>query len=978
MRRELMDKVKLNDTHSNDDDGIDNRRSGSGGLVDDRQNSGIISKLIITLVEQRVGEAGVAALLELAGESRSLEVLKLDDTWSSYAQGKALFEAAAEVLGDPRAPLHIGEVILDQYMATNMAAMIQSFGSPAAIMPHLNILATKYSTTIDMATEEIGDNFAVVSARSIPNFPRYGLLCDFTMGMLSQVPVLFGLGVATVVEDTCETRGDDACRFRVSWVDDSRVSLTPECQISSLENQVTILQARIDALQATTTDLVSANDIETLSQRIINRASSVMRCPHFLLTVRPFPGAGLSVYSTEMSAECSQEIAEGLRSDSLDSEVNSFLVVEVASARREYGHLVAIQPAGTHFLDFERIALSRYANLAAVVLDAVTTGEELRAQTHAAQALFDLTRDLAAVSSVKEVAYRVATMVPRMLPTHRVAVWIWDDEMEGLCPVGFSGVDQEEVKAMSDLILRPHESIVLDMMISDHEPVLLGVEFRDAYLENLFGELLSGHAVLVPVIAGGRFQGMISASVGEATELLEDEGLLECLRSLADQTSMAFTNARLVERVRHQAMHDSLTGLPNQRLFEDRVRHGLATSRRSGEPVGLFFLDLDRFKAVNDSLGHGAGDDLLAQVANRLTMTMREEDTVARVGGDEFVILVANAVSVESLEALALRVQDSLRESFILGAQVVSISSSVGIVLADATVDDYQSLVRYADVAMYRAKSQGRDRYVVYSPAIDQRINNQLKLEGDLHQALARDELHVLYQPMVELTTMQIVGVEALVRWDHPKLGLLTPDAFVPMAEETGLIVPVDAWVLQAACRQAHLWRKAGFPPLRISVNLSVQDLRNPDLAETVAAVLLANEVDPAMLELEIGERFVDGEDPDILSALERLKAIGVKIAIDDFGTGGSGLRQLRSLPIDTLKIDKSFVQELTAEQGEAPMLAAMISMAHDLRVLTIAEGVESVQQGSFLRGKGCDLAQGYFFSHPITPEAITRLLEQR
>lgn len=946
--------------------------------VDNRQNAGMISKLLLALVEHRAGEAGVQAVLRHAGETRSAEELCLDGTWSSYEQGKALFEAAASVLGDAHISRDIGEGILEERLAMDMAAVLQSFGSPARILESIGVIGSKYSTTFNLMPEEVGEDDAVITARSTPGFPRYGLLCDFTMGLLSQVPVIFGFAPAQIIEETCETQGDDCCRFRVSWSTESHKIPAPERRIAYLELQLRALQTRFEAMQTTTADLISANDLVTLSERILDRAGTVVRGQQFLLTVRPIPGAAAMVHHHGLDDETSAAIASELVAGQSEGIVGSQLVVEVASSRRSYGHLVAIQPCGTRFLDQERIALTEYASLAAVALDAVTTGEELRAQTQAAQALFDLTRDLAAVSSVKEVAYRVATMVPRVLPSNRVAVWLWDEQSEGLRPMGFAGIDPDEALRASALVLRPYESIVLDIMISDHEPVLLGVDFRDPYLENLFSGLLTGHAVLVPIIAGGRFHGVISAAVGQETKLLEDETLLECLRGIADQTSMAFTNARLVERVRHQALHDSLTGLPNQRLFEDRVRSALASSRRSGEPVGMFFLDLDRFKAVNDSLGHGAGDDLLGQVANRLTLALREEDTVARVGGDEFVLLISRAGSIEALEVLARRIQESLRESFMLGSQAVFISSSIGIVLADATVDDYQSLVRYADVAMYRAKSQGRDRYAVYSPAIDQRGGNHLKLEGDLQRALAGNELTVLYQPMVELSTMQIVGVEALVRWEHPKLGILSPEAFVPMAEETGLIVPVDAWVLQAACRQARLWMNAGFPPLRISVNLSVEDLRNADLAETVAAALLEHGVDPAMLEVEISERVVDGGDPQIVAALDRLKAVGVKIAIDDFGTGGSGLRQLRSLPVDTLKIDKSFVQELTADQGEAPLLAAMISMAHDLRVLTIAEGVESVQQGSFLRARGCDLAQGYFFSHPITSEAITRLLANR
>ncbi len=943
-----------------------------------RQISGMVAKLILALVEHRAGAAGVRAVLECAGERRPVEELTLAGSWSSYAQGKALFEAAAAVLDDEHIGRAVGERVLQERVSGDLAVVTASYGSPAEVLESVGMIVSKFATTFQMTPRHITDHDAVITNRSMPGYPSYELWCDFTMGLLSQAPVIFGLGPATVREEACEREGADCCRFHVSWNAESPFLVAPERRITQLEWQTEALRARIEAMQATITDLISASDLKTLSERIVDRARSVVRGREFLLTIRQTPVSTPVLYRTRNDDADDPEIVGDLLAGHFAGLEGSKLIVEVASSRRSYGHLVAVEPSGTQFLDQERVALREYASLAAVALDAVTTADELRAQTQAAQALFDLTRDLAAVSSVKEVAYRVAGMVPRVLCSNRVVVWLWDEKSDALRPMGFSGVDPEEVQQTSSLLLCPHESIVLDMMISDHEPVVLGTDVRDPYLENLFDGLLSGCAVLVPIIAGGRFHGVISAAVSEETNLGEDEALLECLRGIADQTSMAFTNARLVERVRHQALHDSLTGLPNQRLFEDRVRSALAAGRRSGEPVGLFFLDLDRFKAINDSLGHGAGDDLLGQVANRLTLALREEDTVARLGGDEFVMLIARAGSIGALEMLAQRIQESLREPFMLSSKAVSISSSIGIVLADATVDDYQSLVRYADVAMYRAKSQGRDRYAVYSPAIDQRGATSLKLETDLERALDNDELKVLYQPVVQLDTMQIVGVEALVRWDHPKLGLLVPESFLPMAEESGLIVPVDAWVLQAACRQARIWADAGFPPLRMSVNLSIQDLRNADLADNIVAVLREHRLDPADFEVEISERVVDHGAPDVIAALDRLKAAGLKLAIDDFGTGGSGLRQLRSLPINTLKIDSTFVQELTPDQAEAPLLAAMISMARDLPVQTVAEGVESVQQGAFLRGRGCDLAQGFFFSHPITAEAVTRLMEQR
>lgn len=945
---------------------------------DSRQVSGVILKMIFRLLERRVGAEGIEAVLKLAGETRGIDELQDAGGWSTHSQTKAILEATSEVLGDPNVGVEIGAGILEESAAMGLAAAMHALGSPSEAIKHIGVFARKYYTNLSMTVEVLDEESAIVTGRWEPQLSGYRLACDMHLGMITQMPVVFGLPPAIVIEEHCVTRGDACCTYRCSWTNNAELSGPPDARVAFLERQVQTLQDQIGSIQETVAEFISANSIESLAYSILERASSVIGASQFVLMLGPSGSDSRVVYQRGLDQEAAFRIAQNLSMGDSEESSRIQLTVEIASPRRSYGQLVVIHPPGTLLLNQERHALAGFAGFAAVALDALTAGNELRAQTVAAEALFDLTRDLAAVSSIKEVAYRVATMVPRVLPSEGVVVWLWDEEAEGLRPMGFDGLDLKTAEMAAELLLRPHESTVLDMIIADHEPVLLGIEFRDSYLEELLEGVLDGYSVLIPIVAGGRFQGLISASVGDETNLLEDEFLLERLRGIADQTSMAFTNARLVERVRHQAMHDSLTGLPNQRLFEDRVRHALAASRRSGEPVGLFFLDLDRFKEVNDSLGHGAGDDLLGQVAHRLSLALREEDTVARLGGDEFVLLISRAGSIEALEALAGRIQDSLREHFMLGSKAVYISSSIGIVLADPTEDDYQTLVRCADVAMYRAKSQGRDRYAVYSAALDQRRGNQIKLEGDLERAIESNELQVLYQPLVELSSMQIVGVEALVRWEHPKLGMLTPESFIPMAEDTGLIVPVDTWVLQAACRQARSWIDAGFPPLLISINLSVQDLRDPSLGSKVRAALDEYDVDPSMLEVEISEREVDGEDPIIVAALASLKQVGVKVAIDDFGTGGSGLRQLRSLPIDTLKIDKSFVSELTSEDGEAPLLAAMISMAHDLRVLTVAEGVESVYQGTFLRGRGCDLAQGYFFSHPITSEAITRLLAQR
>ncbi|MBI1844390.1 MAG: hypothetical protein HYR89_07265, partial [Actinobacteria bacterium] len=331
--------------------------------VNSRQNAGMVAKLVLALVERRAGEAGVQAVLKRAGETRSAEELSLDGTWSSYEQGKALFEAAASILGDAHIGRDIGEGVLEERLAMDMAAVLRSFGSPARIMEQIGVIGSKYSTTFNLIPEEVGEQDAVITARSTPGFPPYRLWCDFTVGLLSQVPVIFGYGPANIVEETCETEGDDCCRFQVSWSLESPAMPEPERRIIYLEQQLRALHARFEAMQRTTTDLISAEDLVTLSERILDRAGSVVRGQQFLLTVRPMPGAAAVVYHSGLDDERSAAIARDRVAGHSEGISGSQLVVEVASSRRSYGHLVAIQPFGTHFLDQERIALSEYASL---------------------------------------------------------------------------------------------------------------------------------------------------------------------------------------------------------------------------------------------------------------------------------------------------------------------------------------------------------------------------------------------------------------------------------------------------------------------------------------------------------------------------------------------------------------------------------------------------------------------------------------
>ncbi len=444
---------------------------------------------------------------------------------------------------------------------------------------------------------------------------------------------------------------------------------------------------------------------------------------------------------------------------------------------------------------------------------------------------------------------------------------------------------------------------------------------------------------------------------------------------------------RLEGELTHQANHDPLTGLPNRALFLDRLGQALGRAGRQGEAgegggrVAVLFTDLDNFKYVNDSLGHRAGDELLVSVAGRLRGCLRPGDTLARLGGDEFVVVLEDVAGLADAEAAAERMARALDEApFDLGGREVFATTSTGMALGgpgEAGGSDAEGLLRSADAAMYRAKEGGKDRHEAYEAGMRARASERLGLEGDLRRALERREFVLHYQPEVDLRSGRTVGAEALLRWQHPERGLVPPGEFVPLAEETGLIVPIGRWALGEACHRARVLneQRAVGPPLTMSVNLSARQFRNPSLIEEVAGALEEAGLEPGVLVLEITESVVMDDATGTVGTLEGLKALGVGLAVDDFGTGYSSMAYLRRFPVDHLKVDRSFVAGLGRNPEDDVIVAGMISLAHALGLGTVAEGVETEGQLARLEGMGCDLAQGFYFSEPLTGEAVQGLL---
>jgi diguanylate cyclase (GGDEF)-like protein len=531
--------------------------------------------------------------------------------------------------------------------------------------------------------------------------------------------------------------------------------------------------------------------------------------------------------------------------------------------------------------------------------------------------------------------------------------------------------EREEGRGLSGTAFRSRQACISNDYLSDPR----GIAFHPVARE---GGSKSGAAF--PLLVRGATVGVILFISAERDTFTPE--FAELLQRLADNVSFALENfdradekREADERIEYLASHDSLTRLPNREMFNGLLRYAIATAQRHQRRLAVLFIDLDRFKVVNDSLGHEAGDLLLLEVANRLSRALRASDVVARLGGDEFVVILEECGGVEDVERIAASLLSVLGQPVELGAHECHTTASIGIALYPEHGADAQALTRNADMAMYRAKEDGKNGFRLFSQDLKPQSIERLTLEAALRRALERDQFSLLYQPKVDMASGQITGVEALLRWTLPDRGSVPPLQFIPLAEETGLIVPIGRWVLEQACGQTMAWRRAGLRQVTMAVNLSPRQFADEHLLQDIDEALAASGLSPSLLQLEVTESMMMRNVARAVRTLDAIQSRGIRLAIDDFGTGYSSMSLMKQFPIDTIKIDRSFVRDLPDDAEDQAIAQAIISMGKALGMTVIAEGVETPEQRDFLRQRGCDEMQGFLFSRPLPPLQMATLL---
>jgi diguanylate cyclase (GGDEF)-like protein len=921
------------------------------------QVSGLYTMMLIDTLENRFSADDLSEFLARAGETRSVENLKDMASWTSFDQFKRLLQEASRSLDSAFRTVGVD---VDLSSATVAAEIMQAFDSPGAVLragdgTNPMVPMRRYETT------ELAPNEWLMREWFIEGFAPYPEYCAFVAGQYAAIPMYFGFPAAEVIEEECQCRGDSACLFRLRWEEDDEGASWAQ----HYDVHTKLLEARFDQLKQMITDLASNERYEDVLQGIVRSSMRAVIAGGAILALEARAGSLRRVYSEGLT----EAEAESLTDDLLGGVGREgAIVVEVSSVRRRYG-VLAIDERGGMFGSQAQSTLETYAQLAAAALDAADAMEDAQHQANTARVLLELSTSLAEIVGTEEMAAKVARAVPDVIDCDRVAVFLDDADWQGagsgefrlVASLGYPDDVVASLRTRSYLGAQPDT-------VSEH-----GIG------RSLMSEFGTVATVAASITSSGKVIGHVVAGVTtDPDRLVVTPRLAERLKGLAAQATIAISNARLVDQIRFQALHDPLTGLPNRGLIIDRIEQMLARARRTNVATAALFIDLDGFKGVNDTLGHAVGDQLLRAVTARLVLTMRESDSVARLGGDEFIVLVDGATMDAGPELVADRLLAVLRAPFDLEGLPngpLTLTASIGI--AAGLRPSATELLRDADIALYEAKSAGKDRFVIFQPKMHTVVQDRLHLEMDLRDALTSGQFFLAYQPIFNLRSGETTGVEALLRWLHPDRGVVQPDEFIPVLEDSGMIVDVGRWVLQEACRQGADWHARGHR-IDVSVNVSTRQLETGQLIEDISCALETSGFDARSLIVEITETAIMRNLSTVVPRLADLKAIGVRIAIDDFGTGYSSLAYLQQFPVDTLKIDRSFISTMADSPESGALIRTLVQLGKTLGLETLAEGIEESAQYSQLERDQCDSGQGYLYARPLDPDAVEAFLNGR
>ncbi|MGY1690165.1 EAL domain-containing protein [Geodermatophilus sp. SYSU D01105] len=944
--------------------------------------STVTTRLLLSVVAAQGGECAVERVLDRAGLADQRALLQSLGGRVSYPAKLRLFDAAAEELGDPRIGLALGNAAIADPAVMALRRVLTTFGTPAGLLRQVSRVSTRLDTSAVFRCESAVNGTAQLTWRVLPPHHPGRVDCDYNIGMLREAPVLFGLPPAVVEHWTCQVDGAPQCEYTVTWQEQhassrwrgrgrSRWTLRGTGHAPAAD-----AEERLHDLQEAATDLLSGDSLEDTLDRVAERVDRAVHAPGYVLDVR-LPhrkrhvrsrGLGSSV----LAALGDQRLEAGCRVIG----GTSVLAVPVTSATREYGVLAVVAWPGQEPFPGDVELLTAYARYAAAAIELTASLAEAREQEETARLLLTVARSLTGRREAQQIAQTIADAVPTLCGADRAAVALWDPEVQAVWIAGLSGWPPDLADRAAGFVTSTDDSPELCELIAVGAPMLVdrsSSPWADEVLRDFDVTAMGG----VPINVDDRLVGIVLAYWAHSTPPTTlGEGITERMWGLAGLAGVALDNTHLLDEIRHRAAHDPLTGLPNRAHLDARLQAAVSQAVPPAGPVALLYCDVSRLKRVNDSLGHSAGDEVLQEVARRLRSVTREQDTVARSSGDEFVVLLPDTAEAGAQE-VADRIHRSLSAPLDVDGQEVFVGLAIGIAVtgaASSTSDDAarteaQDLVQRAEEAMRRRRTGA-----LAPTEQDERARQQLRLETALHGAIGRGEIVVHLQPQVDLASGRVVAVEALARWQHPTLGPVRPDVFIPLAEASGQIREIGEHVLYEACRTLAAWRADG-SDLEVAVNVSAVQLTDPGFTGSVLRVLAETGLPARSLTLEVTESQVLTEVATRHGHLEQLRAHGVGISVDDFGTGYSSLAQLQRLPVTELKIDRSFTSELTEAAPSSPLVAGIIGLAHGLGLRVVAEGVETCAQSEALRGMDCDRVQGHLFGRPAEPAAVREVL---